>query len=345
MNKIKRELVSRIIDEPITSKEFDMLILITSIQEEDGTVPNIYYKDIANSINCVTATFYDVIDSLERKKFILKSEKSSHRDDIEIKVIGNDFSNDWIAVENDEEGNITKRVKKYKDYIETDYAFLYEDSFKELPVGAKKLALYYLNRYNNKKKHERYIFAEKHYLNEEFCGRFHVQSRSIKKYYDLLSDYISYGTELVQDFFGNGNVHRKYDVVTLKKAFTTKITRVFTDKNKPNARSIPANFLANEHKIKTLCRKKKISFDLQTLTDTTGLFHQYSRIFEKRKEDILCCENIPEDKKLSKTLWDFISTSILQCADITLNPINIHAILKEKIAMLSISAYLQFIGA
>ena len=344
MNKMKREFVKRIIDEPITSKEFDILFLLTSIQEEDGSVCNVYYKDVISSINCVVATFYDVVDSLEKKGFLKKENKTSHREDMDIRIIGNDFSDDWIAVENDENGNITKRVKRYRDYIETDYAFLYNDDFKELPVGAKKLALYYLNRYNNRKKQEKYIFSEKHYLNDEFCQRFNVQPRTLHKYYDLLGKYISYGAELLQDFYGNGNVVKKYDVITLKRAFTQKIKRTFTDKNKPNTRDIPANFKADEHKIKTLCRKKKISYDLQTLTDTAGLFSQYKKIFEKRKEDILHCENIPADKKITKSLWDFIRTSILQCADLSLNPINIHATLKNKISNLSLNEYLAIVG-
>ena len=51
MNKMKRNLVFKILNSNITSYEFDLIIFLTTIQEEDGTVASIYYKNIKDNRN------------------------------------------------------------------------------------------------------------------------------------------------------------------------------------------------------------------------------------------------------------------------------------------------------
>ena len=50
MNKMKRNLVFKILNSNITSYEFDLIIFLTTIQEEDGTVASIYYKNIKDNL-------------------------------------------------------------------------------------------------------------------------------------------------------------------------------------------------------------------------------------------------------------------------------------------------------
>lgn len=192
MNKMKRNLVFKILNSNITSYEFDLIIFLTTIQEEDGTVASIYYKNIKDNLKCSVATVYNIINGLEKKGFVKKEKKSPHGEDFNIRILDNDFSKDIFPVKNDNNGEIIDWKKKYTDYIDTDFVFLYNSEFRKLPLGAKKLALYYLNRYvsSGKEKTDRFWYSSKHYLNKKFCMHIGVKSRSLKKYYNLLNEYI-----------------------------------------------------------------------------------------------------------------------------------------------------------
>ena len=146
MNKMKRNLVFKILNSNITSYEFDLIIFLTTIQEEDGTVASIYYKNIKDNLKCSVATVYNIINGLEKKGFVKKEKNSPHGEDFNIRILDNDFSKDIFPVKNDNNGEIIDWKKKYTDYIDTDFVFLYNSEFRKLPLGAKKLALYYLQR-------------------------------------------------------------------------------------------------------------------------------------------------------------------------------------------------------
>lgn len=79
MNKMKRNLVFKILNSNITSYEFDLIIFLTTIQEEDGTVASIYYKNIKDNLKCSVATVYNIINGLEKKGFVKKEKKFSSR--------------------------------------------------------------------------------------------------------------------------------------------------------------------------------------------------------------------------------------------------------------------------
>ena len=74
MNKMKRNLVFKILNSNITSYEFDLIIFLTTIQEEDGTVASIYYKNIKDNLKCSVATVYNIINGLEKKGFVKKEK-------------------------------------------------------------------------------------------------------------------------------------------------------------------------------------------------------------------------------------------------------------------------------
>lgn len=342
---MKRKLVYKIMENNISSKEFDLLFLLTSIQNEDGTVLYLYYRDIKNSLRCSTATVYNIIDSLVRKGFLKKEKKSTHGEDFDIRILDNDFSNDKIPIKNDADGEIIRWKMKYEDYISTDFAFLYEEKFMNLPVGAKKLALYYLNRYlsSGRESKDKFWFSKKHYLKKEFYERIGVLPRSIRHYYDLLSDYIDVGYSIerkMNDMFGL----KIYDIVTLKDAFKKRITSTFTEKGKVVTKKIYDNFLADEYKVKTLCRKARLEFELQELNDVSSLMHQYRKQYENKVIEINGCKNIPEEKKVKKSLWEVLSECILNTCILVLEPKAIHKALAAHIEKLHFSTYFNDYG-
>lgn len=123
--------------------------------------------------------------------------------------------------------------EKYTDYIDTDFVFLYNSEFRKLPLGAKKLALYYLNRYvsSGKEKTDRFWYSSKHYLNKKFCMHIGVKSRSLKKYYNLLNEYIDVAYSL-QRKLNERCKEAKYDIVVLKENSKNVLLLLFLKKGK-----------------------------------------------------------------------------------------------------------------
>lgn len=345
MNKMKRALIKKIVrNNKITSKEFDLLFLLCGKQNENGTVENVYYRDICSELECSKATFYNIINGLSDKGFVKKQPKTSPREDFNIILLDNDFSNDLVAIENDDDGNITKWKTLYRDYVETDYSFLYEKKFHDMPVGAKRMALYYLNIYHSKEfKDIRKMWQPKHHLKRDKNGLstiLGVKPRSILHYYEILDDYI----HLESNKFCSGNGHYeagKRDIVYIRKSFTGKVKRSFTERNVVKQKKIPVNFFADEHRVKTFCRKQKIGFDKLSLNDVTGFFNQYRKLFDCKVEEINACEQIPIDKKITVSLWDVLKECILDASSLELIPATVHSFLKERIASMNLSSYLK----
>lgn len=339
MNKIKRKLLDKIIKIDISSKEFDLLLFLTSVQEEDGTVSYVYYKDIKTKINCSTATVYNTIESLVKKGF-LKKEKIPHGEDFNLIVIDNDFSNDRIPVRNDADGTIIRWRMKYENFIATDYEFLYTDKFMSLPVGAKKLSLYYLNRYlsSGNKKTDVFWFAKGHYLKRDFCKMIGVLPRTLKHYYDLLDDYISVGYSIERRMNASFGV-KKYDIVTLKDAFKRKISTTFTEKGKIVTRDIKDNFNTDMYHIHTLCRKTRIEYNLQDLNDVSNLMYQYKKTYETNVNEINECKEIPTEKKIKKSLWETLAQCIMENCVLTLEAKAVHKALAAQVKRLHFNTY------
>ena len=320
MNKMKRNLVFKILNSNITSYEFDLIIFLTTIQEEDGTVASIYYKNIKDNLKCSVATVYNIINGLEKKGFVKKEKNSPHGEDFNIRILDNDFSKDIFPVKNDNNGEIIDWKKKYTDYIDTDFVFLYNSEFRKLPLGAKKLALYYLNRYvsSGKEKTDRFWYSSKHYLNKKFCMHIGVKSRSLKKYYNLLNEYIDVAYSL-QRKLNERCKEAKYDIVVLKEKFKERITTTFSEKGKNVTKRVYPTFFADCYKVMTVCRKNRIAYNEQELIDTASLMYQYVKIFDNYKK-------IKKERTVEAilSLWEILKECILKVSLLELQPKAVH---------------------
>ena len=134
MKKIKDELIKKIYKSNLTQDELLFLMHIFQISNING-VCNIYYKDIANTINCSISNFYNVISNLKVKGFIDITKCNECKQEITIKVLNNNFN--------------TKN--KFKNYIDLNSRIFDIDLLKNLRSGSIKLLLYSIFRISKQK--------------------------------------------------------------------------------------------------------------------------------------------------------------------------------------------------
>lgn len=163
MYKLKNTYIDRMIDANVTSREIDFLLYIANYQNEHGVVMSVYYKEICEAIHISYQKFYDILDSLSRKRLI--SWEKLNRADVCVTLLDNDFSN-----KNFKEG--------YLKVIETDFL---SDKFRDLKAGSKLLFLY-LKRFTEGK----HMFVQNFYA--EFCERFHVVRKTLQQYIHELKE-------------------------------------------------------------------------------------------------------------------------------------------------------------
>lgn len=124
MYKLKNTYIDRMVSNKLTSKEIDFILHIAMYQDDAGRVISVYYKDICTSIGVSTQGFYNILNSLKEKKMI--DYEKIHRADIQVTLLGNDFSNKEF-----EQG--------YLKVAASDFG---SKKFRELKAGAKLLYLY-----------------------------------------------------------------------------------------------------------------------------------------------------------------------------------------------------------
>lgn len=155
MYKLKNTYIDRMVSNRLTSKEIDFILHIAMYQDDTGCVISVYYKDICTSIGVSNQGFYNILNSLRDKNMI--SYEKKHRADIQVTLLGNDFSN-----RNFEKG--------YLKVAETDFG---AKKFQELKAGAKLLYLY-MQRFTSGK----HMLVQNFY--EEFSKIFSVGKKCLQ---------------------------------------------------------------------------------------------------------------------------------------------------------------------
>ena len=155
MYKLKNTYIDRMISNKLTSKEIDFILHIAMYQDDTGRVISVYYKDVCTSIDVSNQGFYNILNSLRDKKMI--SYEKKHRADIQVVLIGNDFSG-----RNFEQG--------YLKVAGSDFG---SKKFRELKAGAKLLYLY-MQRFTNGK----HMLVQNFY--EEFSRIFSIGKKCLQ---------------------------------------------------------------------------------------------------------------------------------------------------------------------
>lgn len=175
MGKIKNFIVEKMIKLKLTSKEIDFMLFIFPLQDNEGNVYGLYYKNLCKRMHMSYQGFYNVMKSLE-KKGMIKCNKGNYFDH-DIKILENTFRN---------------HAERSEGYVPANYNLFYEEEFYKLKAGAKLLALYLLKICGAGKKGYHEISTEKFYA--EYPKKFgDVSERVMRTYLMQLKPFFSIG--------------------------------------------------------------------------------------------------------------------------------------------------------
>ncbi len=245
MQKLKTEILQRMIRTGVSSLEIDFLLSIGRRQDNAGCVHGVYYKDIMDEIGCSAQHFYDILRSLDRKR-IIKYQKASYYD-YDITIIGNEFP----------EGEPIRC-----GYISLNKG-MYGQDFRKLRAGEKLLAMELLRRQDiqfhmAQKPSLCYIPAN---FYDKFCSLLGVTKRVVRSYLKNLKDFFTIGEKA-------GYLY----VTPLKRSYSVEM-------GAPTDQA-----LYGEQEILTICRRNRIQpydYGENAVRDTAALLTQYrSRALE-----------------------------------------------------------------
>ena len=269
MKKIKDELIKKIYKSNLTQDELLFLLYIFQISNING-VANIYYKDIANIINCSISNFYNVISNLKTKGFILITKCNECKQEITITILNNNFN--------------TKN--KLKNYIDLNSKIFDINLLKNLRAGSIQLLLYFIFRVNKQKSR---VLSNNYnkltYKNiKSICLELGISERMLKDYFNELSKSKILNISTKQD--KNNKVFR---LIEMNSNLLSKPTIEITEDSKTITKTENSVHRYYTNILKNFCRRKKINYTERNLNDVAILMNQYWQIAISKNKDI---ENI-----------------------------------------------------
>lgn len=269
MKKIKDELIKKIYKSNLTQDELLFLLHIFQISNING-VANIYYKDIANIINCSISNFYNVISNLKTKGFILITKCNECKQEITITILNNNFN--------------TKN--KLKNYIDLNSKNFDINLLKNLRAGSIQLLLYFIFRVNKQKSR---VLSNNYnkltYKNiKSICLELGISERMLKDYFNELSKSKILNISTKQD--KNNKVFR---LIEMNSNLLSKPTIEITEDSKTITKTENSVHRYYTNILKNFCRRKKINYTERNLNDVAILMNQYWQIAISKNKDI---ENI-----------------------------------------------------
>lgn len=267
MKKIKDEIIKKIYKSKLTQDELLFLLHIFQISNVNG-ISNIYYKDIANTINCSISNFYNVISNLKIKGFIDITKCDECKQEIVIKVLNNNFN--------------TKN--KFKNYMDLNSKIFNIDLLKNIRAGSIQVLLYSIFRISKQKSRVNDSNYNKLiYKNiKSICLELNISERMLKNYFNELDKANILNLSIKQD-----KNNKNFKLIEINSDLLVKPTIEITEKSKTVTISENSVHRYYTNIIKNLCRRKKINYDERNLNDTAILMNQYWKIAISNKKNII----------------------------------------------------------
>lgn len=288
MQKIKHSLLNRIIVEKLTSLEVNFLLYLVKICNAQGEAVGVYYSEIMEEINCCKASFYELRDSLTDKGFI--AWQKNHSADIDIQLIGNDFTDGMGTV-------------IYENYLNTNIAILNEKAFYSLRAGAKQLALELIKRVSAGQKNKLWYIPYNEY--RKLSIKLNISVRMLKEYFTDLKRWVQIG-KVVKD--GKG-----YNVITVLKQALKAPQCIVSRKGKAKSVQAYPEHYEHRHFIAAQCRRKRIHTNEINLADTASLILQYGK----------------KAREIGNNIYNMVLKAIEKVNSSELNAIGVHKVLRN----------------
>lgn len=273
MNILLARIVDKIIDatskDALTSNEISVYIRLAMLQEKSSNyVQGIYWKEIADYLQISKSGYYFVLQELERKGYIERVKVN--RMDTDIIMKDHELSN---IVRNIENGTNSEK------YIKLNTNVFNDKKFYDLKANEKRLVLIYVKRYMPDSNGNKFFFEPGNEF-ADYKKILGVDVSAIKKYYKNIKQWVSVSGDVIIN-------NRVKHIVTLLKGAVETPTRTMTQSGEKRSVKKYAEFDSHEHIIRTYCRREKVVFDLQNLSDTASLINQYKKKFRNASEDII----------------------------------------------------------
>lgn len=201
MQRIELSVFKNLFGKSLTGNEIDFIITLSHMQDEQGNVCGLYYKEMMQETGMSAQAFYDCKKSLQEKGLI---EVQKGINDYNITLIGNDFS------QYTNEDYKTGKVR----YVKTNCKLFTSKNWKKLKPAQKLLAmdLLHISKASSGRTHRigRKKFIEKYAGPEGILG---INERTLQKYIKML-----------KLFFYIGIKDGMY-LITLRSCFAEDITK------------------------------------------------------------------------------------------------------------------------
>lgn len=269
MKKIKDELIKKIYKSRLTQDELLFLLHIFQINNING-VANIYYKDIANIINCSISNFYNVVSNLKIKGFISITKCNECKQEITITTLNNNFNT----------------TNKLKNYIDLNSKIFDINILKNLRAGSIQLLLYFIFRVNKQKSRVLSNNCNKlTYKNiKSICLELGISERMLKDYFNELSK-----SKILNIYTKQDKNNKVFRLIEINSDLLSKPTIEITEKSKTVTKTENSLHRYYTNILKNFCRRKKVNYTERNLNDVAILMNQYWKIAISKNKDI---ENI-----------------------------------------------------
>lgn len=266
MLKIKDCLLREIYKSNLTKNQIKILIYIILRSDENGLIK--IHHDMKKELNISNGSFYNSLLELERYNFISRKKCGS---EIEIKINGNDFSQPGA-------------------YTKLNTSFFTSEEYLKLSAGEIKTYLFTYFQIAKKKGLEdsndknRYKAIKKDTYGS-ISKNINISIRMVKHHLNKL---IKKGfLHFVSKCIYNKPKNAKLDVLTMASKYLQGDIRKVSEKGKYEDIRVGNDTLYNEHIIKNMCRKYKISTSEQDIVDASMLVRQYKNKALELDTDII----------------------------------------------------------
>lgn len=218
MQKISVEVLEKMVEKKVTSKEIDFLLYIARFQDDYGRIQGVYYRELMEEREMSHQAFYDCKKTLEEKGLISCQKLNYYDWDITIK------NNSFKGKENFGRG-----------YVSLHNDMIYSEEFRSMRAGAKLMALWLLREwkiYKSKTGSDSYQIGKDKLL-EKFrvLG---VTKRKIRSYLSELAPFLSVYLEGGKKYY-----------ITFKKRAVTRDMRAESENDEYRMHNISVSYRRN----------------------------------------------------------------------------------------------------
>ena len=141
--KLSEILIKKITDFNCSSAEINFIIFLAQNSQQNGTIYNIYYKDVIEHLGISKKHYYNIVQSLQRKQIIYAEETDKYGFK-NIVLYGNNYST--LEKDQREKEKTGKRIK-IMSYLNLNNKIFSKNNFYKLSAATKKILLNILLAY------------------------------------------------------------------------------------------------------------------------------------------------------------------------------------------------------